>query len=183
MLVLCLKPSSGILSPLEWHFNSSLWLEAVHEPACSFHFPHAHSLAPTFQVGSGPNFKLVLDLCVCSPLSSQYPLPWPWHHLKCQLLLEVAHDYPSKVLPCLTRHQVTLSHPLICFPHSLYRYFFHFLFIHFHLLIICLPLLILHQNVSLRRMAVHLCLPHSLIFPVHETVLGMWWVVNHCLLN
>lgn len=51
------------------------------------------------------------------------------------------------------------------------------------LLSVLLPLLILHQNGSLLRMAVHLCLPYSIIFPVHETVLSMWWVVNHCLSN
>lgn len=135
MPVLCLKPPSGILSPLEWHLNSSLWREAVHEPACSYHFP-ACSLTGLPSIPQ--HFKLVLDICVCSPLSSQYPSPWPWHQLKCQVLQEVAHDHPSKILPCLTPHQVTLSHPLICFHHSLYRYFFHFLFIHFHLLIICL---------------------------------------------
>lgn len=50
------KPFSGVLSPLEWHPNSSPRLETVYEPALLMPLsPHAYSLAFTFALPSAYN--------------------------------------------------------------------------------------------------------------------------------
>lgn len=160
----------------------------MNQPAHST-FPHAHSLDffPFPQ-----HFKLVLDQISNWFWTFAFVLPSVHNTLYHDLGISLNVNF-SKRLPTATHLKFSLaSHVTKSLYPTRWSVFITALTAIFSisyssiftcLLSVSLPLLILHQNVSLRRMAVHLCLPYSLIFPVHETILGMWWVVNHCLLN